>query len=438
MKETFLMKKIFLPFLLSSIFTSSVFGSTIYTENDQGAAPHIISIVNEGINYSVELGKNYTRIGKKSDPNSSENPDEKCILPEKIAHQVADELGNGIEKGSWKTLSGTEFLSWWENLESNQHTPYLKGRLGDNGDIDSVDDYVSVEQDGLIYSINKALGTAEVSAIKLDKNSYYEDNLPSIVLGTRNSDKKLGDSSRDDWKSIPGAELMELWKSSNDFSDSSKPVRIASSVEFEGISYRVESISDSCFEGCKDITYVIVPSSVKNIGYKSFANCLSLKSVIFEKTSSLECIGESAFENSGIEFISLPKSLLSIDKFAFSNCNNLKILTIESPIVSVNVHAFNNCKNLSDVSVPCNFPIENFFHSCLRLKDPEKFPNSFDILKISYSNYGLMTEKKVGNGTIHTTHSFSDWTNMDNNSGRMRSCEFCNLSDSTKNGILRR
>lgn len=284
-----------------------------------------------------------------------------------------------------------------------------------------------IEFDGLIYSVDSEKRTAKVKGIKTDKSSLVDD-LPSLFLqipAINQSNTKS--ENNEEYKIISGDELLEWWKSNSEFSDKSKFIRISSSVSIDGISYPVESISNSCFEGCKDLSYVIIPESVKIIGSKAFYDCSSLRSVVFEGNSSLETIGISAFENSGIEFVSLPKSLSLIDKLAFANCENLKILNIESPMLTISIHAFNNCRNLSDVSIPCNFKKDNFNWSCLQLKNSNN--TEFEITKASSSKFGLITQKTVGNGTIYSNHSFSPWSKVEGEQMKMRKCEFCNFVD---------
>ena len=422
MKLNFFKKKFVLPMFLSIIFSVPTLATTI---NDP-AAPipvhekHVITIAENNVNYSVELGRNYTKISKSIGEDSAVELNDYSILPEKIALDIAKELGDGIEMGNWKTLSGKDFLNWWKNLESNQHLNSLKLNVSENNG----EDLATIEQDGVVYSIDKKNKVAEAKGIKLILNSPSDDS-SSLILKVPVSYKS--DESNEEWKSFSGEELMEWWKSNSDFSDQSGILRIANSVTFNDEVYPVESIANSCFEGCNDLEYVIIPDSVKKICTKAFADCSSLKSVIFEGISSLETIESSAFENSGIEFISLPKSLLLIDKLAFSNCKNLKILNIESPSLSVNIHAFNNCKNLSDLSIPCNFPKEKFRYSCLQLKNSNE--NKFEIFKKFYSKFGLIMEKKIGNGNLHVNHLFSNWTKVDNESKKMRKCELCNLVD---------
>lgn len=54
---------------------------------------------------------------------------------------------------------------------------------------------------------------------------------------------------------------------------------IPSTIEHEGTVYQVEEISDSAFCGCRNLTAIVIPNSVKQIGLWTFKDCSSLKDV---------------------------------------------------------------------------------------------------------------------------------------------------------------
>ena len=51
-------------------------------------------------------------------------------------------------------------------------------------------------------------------------------------------------------------------------------VTIPASVTFSGKTYSVTSIGNAAFYDCSGLTSVVIPNSVKSIGYDAFADCI--------------------------------------------------------------------------------------------------------------------------------------------------------------------
>ena len=165
---------------------------------------------------------------------------------------------------------------------------------------------------------------------------------------------------------------------------SCKDKNIVIPSEYKGLP--VISIEDKAFKDCTKIKSIVVPKSVTSIDYEVFAGCTSLESItlpfvgafangtkntnfgfIFGAayyvdnkdyvpaslkeviiTGSIS-IAENAFTGcSNIESITLPSSLITINTFAFSNCDFKKII-IPSNVQSIETLAFTGCKNLEEV-----------------------------------------------------------------------------------------
>ena len=71
------------------------------------------------------------------------------------------------------------------------------------------------------------------------------------------------------------------------------------------------------------------PSNIKKICEFAFINCRNLKTVNFDKNTSLSIIGKYAFTRSSIEKIIIPKSVTIIEESAFSECSKLKSIQFE-------------------------------------------------------------------------------------------------------------
>ncbi len=117
---------------------------------------------------------------------------------------------------------------------------------------------------------------------------------------------------------------------------------------------------------------LIIPDGVTRIEPASFALC-SFSSITFP--SSLQSIGDYAFDNAvagaitipegvksigeraflkcvGFSTLQLPNSLTSLGVYAFSGCSKLTTLTLGSGLSSMGTSAFEDCSLLSSVNIP--------------------------------------------------------------------------------------
>lgn len=86
------------------------------------------------------------------------------------------------------------------------------------------------------------------------------------------------------------------------------------------------------FEGCTNLTDIIIPASVNVIHARAFAQCSSLKSVAFEANSQLKII-DGGYAVAGSS---------TTDNGAFSSCSKLTSVTIPKSVTTIGVGAFRN------------------------------------------------------------------------------------------------
>ena len=123
-------------------------------------------------------------------------------------------------------------------------------------------------------------------------------------------------------------------------------VTIPSTVSYGGKTYDVKGISNYAFSGCKNITSVVIPNSIVEIGQDAFLNCSGLTSVILP--SSVTTVGREAFKNcTSLAAASLSSSMEMIPVSLFNGCSNLTEIVIPNSVTTIGYSAFQNCTKLA-------------------------------------------------------------------------------------------
>ena len=121
-----------------------------------------------------------------------------------------------------------------------------------------------------------------------------------------------------------------------------------SSVESVYLSTYLENMGKATFYK-SNIKNIEIPYRIKSLPEYSFYGCKNLKNVTFK--NGLNNIEKFAFYDSGIESFVAPSSLLSIDYQAFANCENLKNVSFNDSLQTIKDEAFLNCSKIPSITI---------------------------------------------------------------------------------------
>lgn len=133
-------------------------------------------------------------------------------------------------------------------------------------------------------------------------------------------------------------------------SASDQYVYLPESVTKNNKTYFVTAIGGSAFFGSA-FTYVVIPSSVTEIGNAAFSQS-TVETVVFESGSKCLIIGDNAFKESAVTTISVPSSVETIGGSAFDGCTSLARVSFfaGSNLRMIGDNAFNRTTSLTSVT----------------------------------------------------------------------------------------
>jgi hypothetical protein len=118
---------------------------------------------------------------------------------------------------------------------------------------------------------------------------------------------------------------------------------------FDGVLFSKDGRSLIAYPAAKSGSSYTVPDSVRTIAFAAFSYSANLTTVSFPDL--LTTISGSAFLKCILTSVTLPRSLLTIGKFAFSNCTHLSAIKIPDAVTEIGESAFSGCTFLQSVKI---------------------------------------------------------------------------------------
>lgn len=103
--------------------------------------------------------------------------------------------------------------------------------------------------------------------------------------------------------------------------------------------------------GITDLTAMMVNEGARYVSLNTFTNCTNLKYISLPNT--ITGIGNGAFEGcTSLTQISIPDSVTTLQSNVFKNCTSLKNVKLPNSITQLSMDLFANCSSLTQITIP--------------------------------------------------------------------------------------
>jgi len=150
------------------------------------------------------------------------------------------------------------------------------------------------------------------------------------------------------------------------------------------VSIRGGVIGANAFSGNSSITNLELGNAVTSIGNEAFRNCINITSISIP--DSVINIERNAFSGcSGLTSVYMSNGVTSIGDYAFSGCIGLERLVIPTSVTSIGIGAFDDCASISSVTIPESVTVINDY----------AFRGNFNLAKVCIQGFEVTLGKWV-------------------------------------------
>lgn len=154
---------------------------------------------------------------------------------------------------------------------------------------------------------------------------------------------------------------------------------VGSDIEIVVVSEGIERVGVggvSVFLGSSSLRKVLLPNTLKIIGWSAFKECKSLKDVVMP--SKMERVDSNAFMGcSSLESIVIPDGVELLQGEVFSGCTSLENVELPQSVTQIWGQVFAGCSSLKAIELPVNLTVLGYgtFKNCSGLVEI-RIPNS--------------------------------------------------------------
>lgn len=113
----------------------------------------------------------------------------------------------------------------------------------------------------------------------------------------------------------------------------------------------VNTLDDSAFANCTELTSVTIPSNVIRLKNGAFKGCTALTSV--DIPDSVTDMGTwTFFDCTALTSVTIPDSVTKIGQYTFNGCTALESIDIPNSVTEIESSAFKECTALTEVTIP--------------------------------------------------------------------------------------
>jgi len=208
------------------------------------------------------------------------------------------------------------------------------------------------------------------------------------------------------------------------YCDGLTSVDIPNGVTNIGMAIGIESDPDGynwgTFNGCRSLTSVTIPQTVTALNENStnqFADCSSLIRITVDGSNSAYCdIDGVLFNKSQTNLIAypnmksttytIPNTVRTINRDAFSSCSNLTSVTIPDSVTTIGKDSFDWCSNIAQFIIPSSVTSigNRAFHGC-RTARSISIPSTLSTIgDAAFADCGGLTSFEIPTSLTHISN----------------------------------